>query len=117
MVALLKIKLSKLSNIKRKPQSDTDLIRALGNLKDEKQIESQKELYQIKEVKRNLCEQLLKIYLPIGFCDFFGHVSTLGFYDKPDYDKLIKILEKSRDSIPFYAKSKSNTIVDTEVKL
>jgi hypothetical protein len=32
----------------------------------------------------------------------------MGFYDKPDYDKLMKLLEKAKESIPFYPKLKNN---------
>lgn len=45
-------------------------------------------------------------------------METIDYYDKPDYDKLIKILEKAKETIPFYPKNKSqNTLVDQEVTL
>ena len=43
-------------------------------------------------------------------------METVDYYDRPDYDKLIKILEKGRDLIPFYPKSKITTsLVDQEL--
>jgi hypothetical protein len=29
-------------------------------------------------------------------------METVDYYDRPDYDKLIKILEKSKETVPFY---------------
>lgn len=56
LLALLKVKLSRLSSYTKKLSSDNDLIKALGNIKDNKQLESQKELMIIKETKKNLSE-------------------------------------------------------------
>lgn len=106
MVALLRVKLSKVSNYQRQNQTDMDLLRILAHIKDEKQLESQKELLLIKEIKRNISEKLIRVYLPAGFAEFFLVMDTIDYYDKPDYEKLIKILEKSRDLIPFYPKSR-----------
>lgn len=89
-------------------QTDLDLMRLLSQIKDPKQLESQKELLQIKEVKRNLSEKLMKVYLPTGYAEFFQILETIDYYDKPDYDRLIKIFEKSRDMVPFFPKSKAN---------
>lgn len=63
----------------------------------------------IKEVKRNLSEKLIRVYLPAGFAEFFTLMETVDYYDRPEYDKLIKILERGRDMIPFYPKSKLTT--------
>jgi len=60
----------------------------------------------IKEVKRNINDKLIKVYLPTGFAEFFVLMETIDYYDKPDYDKLIKILEKAKETIPFLPKSK-----------
>jgi hypothetical protein len=106
MVALLRLKLSKVSSYQSKMQTDIDLLRLLGSIKDPKQLESQKELHQIKEVKRNLNEKFMRAYFPTGFSDFFMVMETIDYYDKPDYDRLIKILEKARDLVPFFPKSK-----------
>jgi len=48
-------------------------VKALGlnSVKDNKQFESQKELYLIKEIKKGINEQLIRIYLPAGFPEFF----------------------------------------------
>jgi hypothetical protein len=43
----------------------------LSHIKDEKQVESQRELMIIKETKRNLNEKLIRVYLPPGFGEFF----------------------------------------------
>lgn len=56
LIALLKVKLSRISSYTKKLSSDSDLIKALGNIKDNKQLESQKELMIIKETKKNLSE-------------------------------------------------------------
>lgn len=69
----------------------------------------------IKEVKRNINDKLIKVYLPTGFAEFFVLMETIDYYDKPDYDKLIKILEKAKETIPFLPKSKQNTLVDQEL--
>lgn len=67
----------------------------------------------IKEIKRNLNEKLAKAYLPPGFSEFFLLMETVDYYDKPDYDKLIRILERAKEVIPFMAKNKaSNNLVD-----
>lgn len=39
-------------------------------------------------------------------------METVDFYDRPDYDKMIKILEKAREIIPFFPKTKVNNLVD-----
>lgn len=94
-------------------QTDVDLLRILAHIKDEKQLESQKELLLIKEIKRNLNEKLVRVYLPAGFAEFFMLMETIDYYDRPDYEKLIKILEKARDLIPFYPKSRlTSSLVD-----
>lgn len=42
----------------------------------------------------------------------------LCFYDKPDYDKMLKILERARDlTQSLYLKSKLSILVDKQVKL
>jgi hypothetical protein len=112
MVALLRVKLSKCSTYQRQMQSDMDLLKYLSHIKDEKQLEGQKELLLIKEIKRNLTEKLIRIYLPTGFAEFFLLMETVDFYDRPDYDKMIKILEKAREIIPFFPKTKVNNLVD-----
>jgi len=63
-----------------------------------------------------LSEKLIRAYLPAGFAEFFMLMETVDYYDRPDYDKLIKILEKGRDLIPFYPKSKLTTsLVDQDL--
>jgi hypothetical protein len=67
-------------------------------------------------MKKNLSEKLIRVYLPSGFAEFFMLMDTIDYYDKPDYDKLIKILEKARDLVPFYPKSKlTSSLVDQEL--
>lgn len=40
----------------------------------------------------------------------------IDYYDRPDYDKLTRILEKAKEIIPYYSKSKSqSTLVDQEL--
>jgi hypothetical protein len=106
MIALLRIKLTKVSSYQSKMQTDLDLIRLLGSIKDQKQLESQKELLLIKEVKRNLNEKFMRAYLPAGFSEFFSIMESIDYYDKPEYDKLSRVLEKARDAIPFFPRSK-----------
>ena len=125
LLALLKVKISRISTYNKKITSDPDIMKMLSNVKDPKQLESQKELLLIKETKRHISEQLIRIYLPgkknlltpfpDGFAEFFEHVQSLGYYDRPDYDYLIKLLERAKDSIPFYAKMKNSTLVDNDV--
>ena len=69
----------------------------------------------IKEVKRNLNDKLIKVCLPPGFAEFYCIMETIDYYDKPDYDKMIKILEKAKEAVPFMTKTKMNTLVDQEV--
>lgn len=71
MIALLRVKLSKVSSYQHKMNSDMDLMKLLSHIKDERQIESQRELMIIKETKRNLNEKLIRLYLPPGFGEFF----------------------------------------------
>jgi len=115
IVALLRIKLTKVSSYQSKMQTDLDLIRMLGSIKDPKQLESQKELLLIKEVKRNLNEKFMRAYLPAGFSDFFAIMESIDYYGKPEYDKLARVLEKARDSIPFFPPSKVQQLVDAEL--
>lgn len=49
-------------------------MKLLSSIKDEKQIESQKELYLIKETKRHISEDLIRSHLPDGFAQFFRHI-------------------------------------------
>ena len=114
MVALLRIKLAKVSSFQRQLCSDMDLLRHLAHVKDEKQLESQKELMVIKEVKRNLNEKLIKAFLPAGFAEFFMQMEAIDFYDKPDYDRMIKLLERARDTLPLQPKTAKgfSTLVD-----
>ena len=44
--------------------------------------------------------ELIKHYCPDGFAEFYQHVMGLGHADKPDYDRLIKLLEKGKANIP-----------------
>lgn len=70
----------------------------------------------IKETKRNLNEKLIRLYLPPGFGEFFSIMESLDYYDRPDYDKLTRILEKAKEIIPYYSKSKvQSTLVDQEL--
>lgn len=66
----------------------------------------------IKEVKKNLNDKLIRAYLPPGFAEFFLLMETIDYYDKPDYDRLIKVLEKAKEIIPFLPKAKLNCLVD-----
>lgn len=66
-------------------------------MKENKQLESQKELMLIKDLKRNISESLIRVYLPPAFAEFWNMIECLGYYDTPDYDKMIKILEKGRE--------------------
>jgi len=115
LLALLKVKISRISTYNKKITSDPDIMKMLSNVKDPKQLESQKELLLIKETKRHISEQLIRICLPDGFAEFFEHAQSLDYYDRPDYDFLIKVLERAKDSIPFYAKMKNTTLVDNEL--
>lgn len=125
MIALMKVKISKISAYSKRPQPDPEIMKLLSNVKDPKQLESQKELLIIKETKKHIAEQLINIYLPgkisyslcvlDGFSEMFNHIQSLGYYDRPDYDYLIKTLERAKDAIPFYAKMKNNSLVDQEV--
>lgn len=105
MIALLRVRLSKVSAYQRQAASDMDLMKFLSHIKDERQLESQKELMIIKETKRNLSEKLIRVYLPPGFSEFFQIMETIDYYDRPDYDKLIHILEKAKEMIPHYPKN------------
>ena len=98
--------------------SDMDLMKYLAHIKDEKHLESQKELILIKEIKRNLSDKLMRIYLPPGFAEFYLLMETIDYYDKPEYEKLIRVLEKAREVIPLYPKHKlyNNTLVDQDVR-
>lgn len=64
MLALLKVKISRISTYNKKITSDPDIMKMLSNVKDPKQLESQKELLLIKETKRHISEQLIRICLP-----------------------------------------------------
>lgn len=93
-----------------------DLLKFLSHVKDERQLESQKELLIIKETKRNLSERLIRTYLPPGFGEYFQIMESIDYYDRPDYDKLTRILEKAKEIIPYYPKNKGQTwLVDQEV--
>lgn len=69
----------------------------------------------IKEIKRNLSEKLIRAYLPTGFAEYYLMMENIDFYDKPDYDRMIKLLEKARETIPLLPKSKQQTLVDPEL--
>jgi hypothetical protein len=93
-----------------------ELLKHLQHIKDEKQIESQKELMLIKEVKRNLSEKLIRAHLPTGFAEFYQLMEVIDYYDKPDYDRMAKLLEKAKEAIPMQPRSKSNnTLVDQDL--
>ena len=116
MISLLRVKLSKLSSYQRQMKSDMDLMKFLSHIKDERQLESQRELMIIKETKRNLSEKLIRLYLPPGFGEYFQVMESVDFYDRPDYDKLTRILEKAKEILPYQSKSKSQmSLVDQEV--
>jgi hypothetical protein len=113
MIALLRVKLSKVSSYQHKLNTDLDLMKFLSHIKDERQIESQRELMIIKETKRNLNEKLIRVYLPPGFGEFFQIMESMDYYDRPDYEKLTRILEKAKDIIPYYSKTKAqSSLVD-----
>ena len=57
----------------------------------------------------------MRAYLPAGFSEFFSIMESIDYYDKPDYDKLIRVLEKARDAIPFVPRSKVQQLVDPEL--
>lgn len=40
--------------------------------------------------------------MPSAFADFWNLIDSLGFYDTPDYDRMIKVLEKGREQVPFF---------------
>ena len=43
-------------------------------------------------------------------------MESVDFYDRPDYDKLTRILEKAKEILPYQSKSKSQmSLVDQEV--
>lgn len=70
----------------------------------------------IKETKRNLSEKLIRLYLPPGFGEYFQVMESVDFYDRPDYDKLTRILEKAKEILPYQYKNKSQmSLVDQEV--
>jgi len=67
----------------------------------------------IKETKRNLSEKLIRLYLPPGFGEYFQVMESVDFYDRPDYDKLTRILEKAKEILPYQTKIKSQmSLVD-----
>lgn len=74
LISLLRVRTSKISLYQKKPSSDTELNKLLCNIKDQRQIESQKELYMIKETKRHISTDLIKSYLPDGFAEFFQYI-------------------------------------------
>jgi len=44
-------------------------------------------------------------------------MESIDFYDRPDYDKLIRILEKAKETLPYQSKTKSTlSLVDQEVR-
>jgi hypothetical protein len=49
----------------------------------------------------------MKAYLPSGFAEFFQIMETIDYYDKPDYDRLIRTLEKAREQVPYFPKNKA----------
>ncbi len=59
MLGLMRVKLQKISSYVRKPCSDTDLIKGLNAIKDNKLLDSQKELINIKELKKNISNKLV----------------------------------------------------------
>ena len=116
MIALLRVKLSKVSAYQHKLNTDLDLMKFLSHIKDERQLESQRELMIIKETKRNLNEKLIRLYLPPGFGEFLQIMESMDYYDRPDYEKLTRILEKAKEIIPYYSKTKTmSTLVDQEL--
>jgi hypothetical protein len=118
MISLLRVKLSKVSSYQRQMNSDMDLMKFLAHIKDERQLESQRELMIIKETKRNLSEKLIRMYLPPGFGEYFQVMESIDYYDRPDYDKLTRILEKAKEIIPYYPKNKGGaSLVDQDVSL
>jgi hypothetical protein len=43
-------------------------------------------------------------------------MESVDFYDRPDYDKLTRILEKAKEILPYQSKNKSQlSLVDQEV--
>lgn len=43
-------------------------------------------------------------------------MESVDFYDRPDYDKLTRILEKAKEILPYQSKSKSQmSLVDQEL--
>jgi hypothetical protein len=43
-------------------------------------------------------------------------MESMDYYDRPDYEKLTRILEKAKEIIPYYSKTKTmNTLVDQEL--
>jgi hypothetical protein len=65
LVALLNMKLSRLSSYKRKQMSDNDLISGMQKENKESAVEKgQRELKRIKEIKSNLQPSYMKSHLP-----------------------------------------------------
>jgi hypothetical protein len=60
LVALMNIKLSKLSNYRRKLISDNDLLLVMGQPKEGAAEKGQRELKRIKEIKTNLSIDLIR---------------------------------------------------------
>ncbi|CDW75772.1 ck1 family protein kinase [Stylonychia lemnae] len=114
LVSLLRVRSSKISNYSKKPMSDNDLLKALGGIKDEKQLQGQKELLIIKETKRNLSEQLISSYLPDGFVEFYQHMIQLQFESEPDYDLLLDILIQAKLKLSLTSSQLQDNIVDEE---
>ena len=56
----------------------------------------QEQLAKIKNIKKNISIELIRHYLPDGFAEFYQNIMTLGHADRPDYDRLIRILEKGK---------------------
>eukprot|EP00347_Sterkiella_histriomuscorum_P000150 403376979 len=117
LISLLKVRTSKISNYNKKPNQDVELMKLLSSIKDEKQIESQKELYLIKETKRYVSEDLVRSHLPDGFAQFFRHIQSLDFTSLPDYDYLIKVLTKARDEIVNQTGENTYYLVDSDIHL
>ena len=108
--------------------SDNDIVKGLNK---ENVDSGQEQLNKIKNIKKNIQIDLIKQYLPgmfikfmfmcliDGFAEFYHYATSLSHSEKPDYDRLIKVLEKGKNKMPSYLgnPNKNNTLVDCEVIL